>query len=428
MSKMKKKMLRCLYVVVLSMLIGTQAFSPVLALNEKELNLYWQNSIFFYDPYACNDGDTTPGDSPNGTYSGEEIWDGSCTGMTSSRIAWLSKVLSPLQSAASKNGIPWELIAGQTFQESGGGAKEACNYNPLGLKAKSGHATCSNGFARFNSYEEAFQYYIDSIVPIRNLKNKYPNDPYSALSYIQYGTSSAYASCDSEKYPQCVGHMGEPTPGYVNSVSSIICGIQKWAKDEGVAISSVTWSDYVASSDDDDAEELIELEDGTGAVYCIRGEKTNNEEEPEYEQPEFGDLVDFVKKWAWPTYHAPVYTDRMPAYADYIDNVAVYKGGGDKGIDCGAFVANIMRASGWDSNYVQSGTTSQWNYLRQNWRRVSTSSLRLGDVGIKSGHVILYVGDISGFGSNTASASLGERAPMAGADRNLEQYTWYRRP
>ena len=117
----------------------------------------------------------------------------------------------------------------------------------------------------------------------------------------------------------------------------------------------------------------------------------------------------------------------MPDYAEYIDNVATYKGASN-GVDCGAFVANIMKASGWDTNYVQSGTSSQMSYLKNNWQRVDEGSLKLGDVGIRTGHVILYVGNISGFESNTASASQSERAPMAGADRDLSRYTWYRRP
>ncbi len=450
MSKMKggKALGRAALGFLFLALMGLQPMRVIAAgsLSEKELNLRAQNSVFFYDPYDCEEGTTKMGESPNGTFSGEEVWDGNCSSMTAARAAWLSKYVDALQSTASKNGIPWELIAGQTFQESGGGKQEACDYNPLGLKAGGGQARCANGFAKFNSYNEAFQYYMDSIIPIRNLKNNYPIDPYSAVSYIQYGSSSAYASCDSESYSQCVGHMGEPTPGYVNSVSSIICGIQKWAMSEGIAISGVSWSDYIANSKSNSnstsdstkdevtvVEEEVELENGTGAGYCGKNgwvgydsDLEDNEKDTDSEE-DAGDLAELVKKWAWPTYHKPVYTKRMPDYAEYIDNVATYKGASN-GVDCGAFVANIMKASGWDTNYVQSGTSSQMSYLKNNWQRVDEGSLKLGDVGIRTGHVILYVGNISGFESNTASASQSERAPMAGADRDLSRYTWYRRP
>lgn len=412
--------------------MGATTVGPTLALNKGKYYLYDQNSIWFYDPDArieCEQGTTIPGDSPNGTFVGGESWDGSCSAMTASRIAWVEKYLSAMQKAASKNGIPWELIPAQTFQESGGGKQEACDNNPLGLKAKSGHAACSNGFAKFSSHEEAFEYYMNSITPIRELKNKYPNDPYSAVSFIEYGASHAYASCDSESYSQCVGHMGEPTPGYVNSVSSLICGIQKWAKEVGVAISSVMSDNYSTSGDTVTAEEgeEVELVDGTPASYCDEdGQRTGEDED--YVEPEAGNLASYVKSWAWPTYEKGK-TEQMPAYREYMSTRATYKGD-CSGNDCGAFVANIIKASGWDTGYPQCSTDCQRPWLAANWTKIDDiSSLRLGDVGIKTspGHVILYVGNISGFNSNTASASQCDRAPMAGRDSNLNVYTWYRR-
>ena len=77
-------------------------------------------------------------------------------------------------------------------------------------------------------------------------------------------------------------------------------------------------------------------------------------------------------------------------------------------------------------------TGSQKSYLESNWQQVDVGSLRLGDVGIvydsDDQHVILYVGNIDGFASNTASASLCGRAPMAGrSGENLNRYTWYRK-
>ena len=107
--------------------------------------------------------------------------------------------------------------------------------------------------------------------------------------------------------------------------------------------------------------------------------------------------------------------------------------GACNGNDCGAFVSNIMRASGWDSNYELGSTSLQKQYLSKNWEEITDiSSLRLGDVGVVvdggNHHVILYVGDIPGFNSKTASASQCDRAPMAGrSDENLNKYTWYRK-
>ena len=400
------------------------------AINSERLGKWSNYQIYFYDPdhkILCIPGTTEPGVGTETTpfSGGAEQWNGSCTTLSAARADWIRKQVSGMQAAASASGLPWELLAGQSIQESGGAKAEACDYNPLGMKAKSGHASCGNGFAKFGSYQEAYQYYIDSLIPIREAKNKYPNDPYSAVSFIQYGASSSYASCDSESYAQCVGHMGEPTPGYVNSVSSIMCGIQKWAKSEGIAISSVTWENYSPTGEYATTTGTTSgtVTSGTGASYCDNNGESSGS--GNYESPEAGNLADFIKKWAWSDY-AKGKTERMPAYADYMDSVATYKGAMN-GVDCGAFVANIMVASGWDPNYVQGGTAAQKTYLQQNWTQVGTDSLQIGDVGIKDGHVILYAGNIDGFNSNTVSASQNDRAPMAGADKNLNNYTWYRK-
>ena len=426
----------CVFLMAVFMVMMS-AVSPVVALNKDEYNRYAQNSIYFYDPdKECIPGEEGDDGEPGEPFEGEEKWDGACSTMTQSRIDWVKKYLSALKTKASENGIPWELIPAQVFQESGGGKHEACANNPLGLKAKKGHAKCSNGFAKFNSYEEAFQYYMDSIIPINELKGKYPQDPYSAVSFIQYGASKSYAVCDSEKYEQCVGHMGEPTPGYVQGVSSLICGIQKWAQGEDIKISKVTWKDYTGGGDGGGDEDTKEGEDGENdeeddeeeSEEC---EEDDGDDDDEIEEPEAGNLVSYVKAWAWPTYRKD-YTVRMPAYAEYMDNKATYKGD-CSGVDCGAFVANIMKASGWDPNYVQGSTAYQRFYLKNNWQEVTdTDSLRLGDVGVKKTghHVILYVGNISGFNSKTASASQCDRAPMAGRENDdsiKNNYTWYRK-
>ena len=181
------------------------------------------------------------------------------------------------------------------------------------------------------------------------------------------------------------------------------------------------WEDD--DSDEDEGEETEETKDDDGMEYCDEDE----EEDDDSDSPEAGNLVDFVKKWAWPNYEKGK-TEQMPAYEEYMSTEATYKGA-CSGNDCGAFVANIIKASGWDTSYPQCSTSCQKSWLPQHWTQVSSDSLKLGDVGVKNTghHVILYVGSISGFNSNTASASQCDRAPMAGADRDLSKYTWYRK-
>ena len=410
------------------------------ALSEKLLRKYSNYQIYFYNvEQACVSAATTPGSGGASApfTGGGEQWNGSCTAMTATREAWLEKQISGMQAASTSNGLPWELIAAQTIAESGGASSEVCPYNPLGLKGSG--PSCDGRHRTFSSYEEAYDHYVNNIISVKKVKGMYPNDPYSAISYMQYGSGAPYAQCSKPEYltnpnHSCYGHnIGDPTPSYVQNVSSIICGIQKWAKSKGIAISSVTWENYSPTGEySTTTTETAETEGqsqqttaGTGASYCNEGGKPSDSQSGDYETPEAGNLADFIKKWAWSDY-AKGKTDRMPAYADYMDNVATYKGAMN-GVDCGAFVANIMVASGWDPNYVQGGTAAQKNYLQQNWTQVSTDSLRIGDVGIRDGHVILYAGDIDGFNSKTVSASQNDRAPMAGADKNLNNYTWYRK-
>lgn len=149
-------------------------------------------------------------------------------------------------------------------------------------------------------------------------------------------------------------------------------------------------------------------------------------------------FIDLLLKWAWPNYDRNNIT-QMPDYTEYINNQAAYKGGsggGVRGNDCGAFVSNLIIASGWDPSYSAGPTGTQNTYLQSHWNQVpakNTSDLQLGDVGINSHHVIVFVGEVDGFNSNAASASLAgpPRAPMANGESDdslMSKYTWYRRP
>ena len=142
---------------------------------------------------------------------------------------------------------------------------------------------------------------------------------------------------------------------------------------------------------------------------------------------------ELVKAWAWDSYLGR--SNDPQAKAAYLDAIAraAYKGGSG-GIDCGAFVSALMRESGWDPNYAAGNTSVQASYLSKNWHALGNGSsinagqLKPGDVAIRDGHVFVYVGDIPGFDSNIASASLGTRAPMAGREAiNDSRLTWYRR-
>ena len=155
-------------------------------------------------------------------------------------------------------------------------------------------------------------------------------------------------------------------------------------------------------------------------------------------------LQQTVKKYAWPQYHRSPYTDAKPAYKDAITR-AKSKGqfvGGFNGIDCGAFVTRVMIDSGYEPRYNSSGKggatgqspdddSFQWGWLDKNWKKInpsSTKDLQPGDVAINGHHTFLYVGEIDGFDGVFASASLGQRAPMADPQTSIDKdFTWYRK-
>lgn len=156
-----------------------------------------------------------------------------------------------------------------------------------------------------------------------------------------------------------------------------------------------------------------------------------------------GNVVQTAVKYAWPDYHPPVYLDMKPEYETAIraaQTAGKYVGGGgNPGIDCGGFVTRVMQDSGLDPNYGGGGNTDyQERYMREHTELyepifpTSTADMRPGDIAINDTHTYLYVGQVAGFNSDTASSAYsadgdGWRAPMAGREIPADpDYRWYR--
>ena len=161
-----------------------------------------------------------------------------------------------------------------------------------------------------------------------------------------------------------------------------------------------------------------------------------------------GDLAAYVKSYAWPDYKTPPFTDKRPDYEKAVKEAqsqGLYVGGNQyPGVDCGGFVTLLLRNSGFEPGYNYSGkggnTVQQEAWVKENWttigkgNTINTGDLRPGDVAFRTGHTFVFVGDIPGFNSKIASASLGGgaggpwRAPMAGKeDPTDSRLTWYRK-
>ena len=147
-------------------------------------------------------------------------------------------------------------------------------------------------------------------------------------------------------------------------------------------------------------------------------------------------LQETVLKYAWPEFRGVGAVEKKPEYEEAVrraEQQGQYVGdscyGG--GVDCGGFVHRVMIDSGWDTENFgddcnttcllsKLSSSSQWSDITSTIH--SNSDALPGDIILKSGHVLLYVGQIPNFGSEMASASQCERAPMADSAPDITNY------
>jgi len=162
-------------------------------------------------------------------------------------------------------------------------------------------------------------------------------------------------------------------------------------------------------------------------------------------------FVQTLMAYAWPEYKGSPYLIPMPLYASAVATAqqnGIYTGGFD-GADCGGFVTLLMLNSGFEPNYNYGGKWSagagnvaggQIPWLQANWTQIGTGStinpanLRAGDVAVSPTHTFVWVADAqgnppTGFGAKIASASFGDRMPMADTRQSptASSFTWYRK-
>lgn len=163
-------------------------------------------------------------------------------------------------------------------------------------------------------------------------------------------------------------------------------------------------------------------------------------------------LQNLALQWAWPDKRQTL--QKKPEYATAISK-AVAEGGfaGDPnnpGVDCGGFVTRLVVDSGYDTGYNHNGknangagpTTTQEAWAKANWEELGgpgasknqtmdASQLQPGDVAFVNGHTFIYVGQLEGFDSNIAEASIHDFAPQAGVSSLFQASRggtrWYRK-
>jgi hypothetical protein len=148
-----------------------------------------------------------------------------------------------------------------------------------------------------------------------------------------------------------------------------------------------------------------------------------------------GNFAQTVKAFAWEDGRRVA--DQKQAYTDALKGR--YQGG-NNGNDCGAFVSALMVKSGFEPDYPGKDSDGQHAWLEANWDtkfkpgEVDVGQLQAGDVAWKSGHVFVWIGDMSdqGFVGKSAEAAYGSNtAPTAIKSSNTYSdpslYTWYRK-
>lgn len=105
----------------------------------------------------------------------------------------------------------------------------------------------------------------------------------------------------------------------------------------------------------------------------------------------------------------------------YYDAVHQYNDGytdGSYSTDCARFVGTVMRASGADPDYTQTGSSDQWSYVQESGKYEiisfygqDDSILQPGDVLVHNGHTGIWTG-ADGSGKKLANASLGDHMPI----------------
>lgn len=155
-----------------------------------------------------------------------------------------------------------------------------------------------------------------------------------------------------------------------------------------------------------------------------------------------GGFIGTLKCYAWPNYKGSGFTEAMPDYTaatERAQSEGRYVGGASMpGIDCGGFITTLMVDSGYEPGYNFDGkggnTVEQFKWTSEKWTilgkgsDINVADLRPGDVANnRNSHTFMWVGPVNGFDpTNIASASLEDRAPMAGTESPTDSdMTWF---
>ncbi len=365
---------------------------------------YSGNDILFYDKNASPDVCATSGSNLVGGDNVERAWN-----------FFIGRSLSSQQTAG---------ILGNLLKESGGSGDLDPGIEEVTTRADKGYGIAQWTFGRRDALEQAAR---NQGVPSSDLGFQ--------LEYL-------YQEMEVRKTSPKATNKGLGSPGDTE--------IESMKKMTSIIDATVLFHDSFERSADT-AQEVIDNRGGAAQEVFNRlsSNTAGGGSGPNANCAQFtgGDLQETAFAYAWPEYHSPPYTNKKPEYDAAVSRAQTegrYVGGLQyPGIDCGGFVTTLMIDSGFEPEYNYSGkggnTVTQEQWVKDNWTTlgngssIDTSTLLPGDVAFSTRHTFVYVGDIDGFDSNIASASLGGtnrgwRSPMAGRESlTSSSVTWYRK-
>lgn len=230
------------------------------------------------DAQCCTeDSDSSSDDKNSSTVANASVSSSDSTTLTGNSKEFVDKTVDAAYKVGKKYKIPYEVILGQSAQETGWGtsslAKEHNAY--FGIRPTSGSQgtveTGSNGsFVAYNSVEESFEDYGLFIHENSRYAKalQYPNNPQKYLHEVAY---AGYCTDDG------AGHTGEAAyPIYEQRVWDLTKSIAAYIKSTGKypASSEMSYSD----SDSDDGNTVCPAsseDEGTAKNGEIGGAPTN---------------------------------------------------------------------------------------------------------------------------------------------------------
>ncbi|USN96575.1 MAG: hypothetical protein H6797_00010 [Candidatus Nomurabacteria bacterium] len=416
-------MLRRLLALVLTVvIISNQLCDVARAASTYDQQFYSGNDILFYDP-RCSSGQATGYVTLNGKDNLEKIL-----------TFFMQHGLTLAQASGIAGNFMAESGLDPTIIQGGGHAQSGSGYSPVS-GVGFGLAQWTSGGRQTGLVQETQQLGVD---------------------VTDLGGQLSYAWKElSVNYPNTLVAL-KATDNPVDAAVTVHDGYESSADSRAAVVNNRGGNAQKFYNMYSDAPALAGSTSDVKSLSNVSSNGSSSTTSGACVSPGFGngDIQNMVKQYAWSQYisyssnllpetggRTVFASDQTPAYAAAVVKAHSedrYTGGISViGDDCGGFVSILMYDSGFDKGYNSGDrggpTTAQEAWLRQNWQQISSTDAtdrQPGDVAINNDHTYVYVGNIPGFGSQIASASVSGpvRAPMAGQESVADSsFRWYRK-